>query len=72
MHSQFSIHQKKKARSVQLIEQEVRTAHTLQVIVYVRWNALLFQVVVADRHMDRFFFMTMMTDVMAKASLKFK
>lgn len=39
-----------------LIEQEVRTANTLQVIVYVRWNALPFEVLVADRHMDRFFF----------------
>jgi len=37
------------------IEQEVQFAFNLQVIVYVRWNALLFQVLVADRHMDRFF-----------------
>jgi hypothetical protein len=43
-------------RSVLSIEQEVRTAHTLQVIVYVWWNALQLQVLVADRHMDRFFY----------------
>ena len=46
---------KKKKCSILLSEQEVRTAYTLQVIVYVCWNALLFQVLVADRHMDRFF-----------------
>ncbi len=54
MCSQSRIYQKK--RSILLIEQEVRTAHTLQVIVYVWWNAMPFQVVVADRHMDRFFY----------------